>query len=91
MTNLKTNFFARIIPFKYIKVSLWIMFLLFFSPILIICAEPSLIKDSKTLNLVIWTLSFSFSIYTILLGFILVFYKNPFMQELKDKLGYNEI
>lgn len=91
MKNLKTNFFAKIIPYKYIKFSLWIMFLLFFSPILVICAEPSLIKDTKTLNLVIWTLCISFCLYTILIGFVLVFYKNPFMQELKEKLGYNEV
>lgn len=91
MKNLKQNFFSKIIPYKYIRFSLWTMFLLFFSPIFVICVEPNLVKDPKTLNIVIWTLCISFLIYTILTGFVLVFYKNPFMQELKEKFGYSEV
>ena len=88
--NIKQSIFSRIIPYKYIQFSLWILLILFLSPILILCIEPTLVRDEKAFSLIFITLALSFLLYSILVGFVFIFYKNPFMQEMKDKLGYSE-
>ena len=88
--KIKNSVLSRIIPFQYIKIALWAMLVLFISPILILCVEPNLVKDEKTTRLILWTLSIIFFIYTVFIGIALIFYKVPFLQELKEKFGYTE-
>jgi hypothetical protein len=88
--RIKKGFFARIIPYNYIKYTLYSLAILFFSPIIRVLLNLDLMKDTNILYPILWTLCISFVLYVVLAGAILFFYKIPYMQELKDKLGYTE-
>ena len=88
--NIKKGFFARIIPYNYIKYALYSISILFFSPILLVLMNLDFLKDDKIFFPIFWTLCVSFVLYAVLVGAILITYKIPYMQELKDKLGYTE-
>lgn len=88
--DIKKNFFYRVIPYTYIKYSIYMMTLLFFSPILVVLFNSDLRKNDAIFYPILLTLSFSFLLFSLLSGAILFFYKIPYMQELKDKFGYTE-
>lgn len=88
--NIKKGFFARIIPYNYIKYTLYSATLLFLSPIVLVLMNLDSMKDEDLFFPIFWTLCVSFVIYSILAGVILISYKIPYLQELKDKLGYTE-
>ncbi len=88
--KVKKGFFARIIPYNYIKYTLYSLALLFVSPIVLVLLNLDLMQDSSLFYPILWTLCISFCLYAILTGAILIVYKIPYMQELKEKLGYTE-
>lgn len=88
--DIKKKFFYNIVPYKYLKYSIYAMTVLFFSPILVIFLNSDLRKNDELFYPILLTLSFSFLFFSILVSAILFFYKIPYMQELKDKFGYTE-
>jgi hypothetical protein len=88
--GIKKGFFARIIPYSYIKYTLYSLLVLFLSPIVLVLLNADLMIDQKTFFPIFWTLCILFLVYTILAAAVLVVYKVPYMQELKEKLGYTE-
>lgn len=88
--KIKKGFFARIIPYNFIKCTMYLTSLLFISPIILVLMNLDLMKDENIFYPIFWTLCISFVFYTILAGAILIVYKIPYMQELKDRLGYTE-
>ena len=88
--KMKKGFFAKIIPYNYIKYTLYSLALLFVSPIVLVLLNLDLMQDASLFYPILWTLCISFLFYAILAGAILIVYKIPYMQELKEKLGYTE-
>jgi hypothetical protein len=88
--RIKKGFFERIIPYKYFKYTFYALLSLFISPIGLVLMNLDLMQDEKIFFPILWTLCVTFVLYTILAGAILIFYKIPYMQELKEKLGYTE-
>ena len=88
--KIKEGFFARIIPYNYIKYILYSLTVLFLSPIALVLMNLDFLHDKNTFNPIFWTLCIFFLLYTLLAGAILIVYKIPYMQELKEKLGYTE-
>jgi|GEM_PF-2377446 peptidoglycan/LPS O-acetylase OafA/YrhL len=88
--KMKKGFFAKIIPYNYIKYTLYSLALLFVSPIVLVLLNLDLMQDASLFYPILWTLCISFLLYAILAGAILIVYKIPYMQELKEKLGYTE-
>lgn len=88
--NIKKGFFAKVIPYKYIKYILYSLLIFFISPILLVLMDIDLMKDEKVFYPVFWTLCITFVMYAILAGAVLIVYKIPYMQELKEKLGYTK-
>ncbi len=88
--KIKKGFWARIIPYNYIKFTLYFLTLSFFSPIVLVLLNLDLMQDANLFFPILWTLCISFLVNAILAGAVLIVYKIPYMQELKEKLGYTE-
>jgi len=88
--RIKKGFFSRIIPYNYIKYTMFSLTVLFFSPIVLVLLNTDSMLDQKTFYPIFWTLCILFLVYTILAAAVLIVYKIPYMQELKEKLGYTE-
>lgn len=88
--RIKKGILARMFPLKYFKYIIGIMLLLFISPLLLVITEPSLMEDDELLTIIFWTESIAFMIYVLLVGVLFFIYRLPYMQQLKDKLGYIE-
>lgn len=88
--KIKKGFFARIIPYNYIKYAMYSLTLFFISPIVLVLLNLDLMQDANLFYPILWTLCVSFLFYAIIAGAVLIVYKIPYMQELKEKLGYTE-
>lgn len=90
LTLKRKKVMSFLFPLKYLKFSAIALGILLISPFLLISVEPEIIKDKKLFHAIIATFSCLFTIESILLGIVLFHTKIPFMQEWKDKLGYQE-
>ena len=86
----RQNILSKLLPMRYLKTLLLMIFIMTVSPFLLLYFEPALFQDEKLLYYIVGTFSLSLIIDSILLGIILFHTKMPYMQEWKDRLGYVE-
>jgi hypothetical protein len=85
--NIKKFILANILPSKYWKSILFILSLLFTSPLLFLIFN---LQSSKVFTIVVTTISSLYVLFCMLAGFLFIQLKSPYLQELKDKFGYTE-
>jgi hypothetical protein len=88
-TEPKKIILAQLLPLKFAKYTIGIIFFLFCSPILVLFSEISP-EDSELLSSVLLTECLLFLSFSLLAGIILSVFKNPKIQELKNLFGYIE-
>ncbi|MCX7997472.1 MAG: hypothetical protein N3A69_00785 [Leptospiraceae bacterium] len=91
MTNPKIRklIFSHIFPLKYLYTLMFFLLLAFVSPLIVLVSLPAYeLYSSHPMLFVSFGIFFLF--FSIISVFLFVQLKNPFMQEWKDKLGYEE-
>lgn len=82
--------FGYILPLKYFYLLWFFLFIFFVSPMILLVSVPAF-ELFISYPIVFTSFGIFFLFFSILSVFLFVQLKNPFMQEWKDKLGYEEI
>ncbi|MBM9577516.1 hypothetical protein JWG45_10160 [Leptospira sp. 201903070] len=89
--DLKRRVMLHIIPVRHIKIILFGLFLLGFSPLSVLFfIDKEFLIETGLLPLILVTSSILFCVFAILAGIYLVHYRNPYTKEWKNKLGFFE-
>jgi len=86
--KLKKLVSQQLLPLPLIRYTLFILFLLFVTPILLLLSN--IISDRDLLYSILVTECFMFLFFSILSGFIFSVTKFPYLQEFKNRFGYTE-
>ena len=76
---------SNILPSHSLKYIFFAFFLICFSPFAIYGVFPNIILNTQLLVPLLFTYGLFFTIFSLLIGFVLVGLKNPFTQYWKDK------
>lgn len=81
--------FANIFPMKYFYTLIFFLFLSFVSPLVVLVSIPAF-EFFSSHPIIFLSLGIFFTFFSTVSVFLFVQLKNPFMQEWKEKLGYEE-
>ncbi|MDF3818477.1 hypothetical protein P3G55_01120 [Leptospira sp. 96542] len=82
---------SQILPFRFLVSSLGLSFVLFMIPISILLFVSSHLESTVYLLPMIIGSSLFFCFYCLVLGFLLLNTRIPFLSEWKEKLGFEEV
>ncbi|XDD50421.1 hypothetical protein AB3N59_00985 [Leptospira sp. WS92.C1] len=89
--DLKRRVMLHIIPVRHMRIILSGLFLLGFSPLTVLFfLDTEFLIQTGLLPLILITSSILFCVFAILAGIYLVYYRNPYTKEWKNKLGFFE-
>ncbi|EMJ91158.1 hypothetical protein [Leptospira alstonii] len=89
--DLKRRVMLHIVPVRHIKIILFGLFFLGFSPLSVLFfLDLGLLIETGLLPFILATSSILFCVFAILAGIYLVHYRNPYTKEWKNKLGFFE-
>ncbi|ASV13049.1 MULTISPECIES: hypothetical protein [Leptospira] len=89
--DLKRRVMVHIIPVRHIKIILFGLFFLGFSPLSVLFfLDLEFLVKTNLLPFILVTSSILFCVFSILAGIYLVYYRNPYTKEWKNKLGFFE-
>jgi uncharacterized metal-binding protein len=86
--TLKQRILGQILPSRYLKLTLILLFFSFSSPLTLLYVLP--LEDIAAYPIAITTFSLLFLLFAGLVLVLLIQLRNPYLQELKEKLGYME-
>ncbi|EMY76759.1 hypothetical protein LEP1GSC060_3235 [Leptospira weilii serovar Ranarum str. ICFT] len=89
--DLKRRVMLHIVPVRHIKIILFGLFFLGFSPLSVLFfLDLGFLIQTGLLSFILITSSILFCVFAILAGIYLVHYRNPYTKEWKNKLGFFE-